>query len=268
MAYPGPHEPLITSPILRQASRILLDTVFPRICTACEAPMEGTGQHQGIAVWLCQACMADLEPIEPPYCSVCGESFGGRMTREFRCSNCDGRRMAFDFALSAFKAHGVLRELIHHFKYGRDLSLRGVLAEILKPAMNDPRLAGEDLSKWVLVPVPLHFLREMRREFNQSWELCRMLAGMTGIPAVQALRRTRFTSTQAKLHRQQRLDNLRGVFALRRAFPWRPQPDLNGRKILLVDDVLTTGATAHECAKILKRDAGAEKVVVITAARG
>ncbi len=268
MAYPGPHEPVITSPLLRWGGRVVLDTVFPRLCPACEVPMDRQAPPSGIDAWLCQSCMGDLEPIEPPYCSVCGESFDGTMTREFRCSNCDGRRMAFDFAISAFKARGALRELIHHFKYSRDLSLRGVLADILKPALNDPRLFGEDLSQWLLVPVPLHFLREMRREFNQSWELCRMLAEATGIPAVQALRRTRLTSTQAKLHRQQRLENLRGVFALRRAFPWRPRTDLSGRKILLVDDVLTTGATAHECAKVLKRDAGAEKVVVITVARG
>ncbi len=268
MAYPGPNESLITSPLLRRGGRLVLDTVFPRLCPACDVTLEKHAPRSGIDAWLCQVCLGDLEPIKPPYCSVCGESFDGPMTREFRCSNCDGRRMAFDFAISAFKARGVLRELIHQFKYSRDLSLRGVLADTLKPALNDPRLIGEDLSQWLLVPVPLHFLREMRREFNQSWELCRMLAEETGIPAVQALRRTRLTSTQAKLQRRQRLENLRGVFALRLALPWRPRPDLLGRKILLVDDVLTTGATAHECAKVLKRQAGAEKVVVITAARG
>ena len=76
------------------------------------------------------------------------------------------------------------------------------------------------------------------------------------------------TRTQTRLERQRRLANLRKAFSLRRSLPWFRLPDLRGRKIFLVDDVLTTGATAHECAKILKREGGAEKVVVITAARG
>jgi len=170
--------------------------------------------------------------------------------------------------VAGFKAVGPLRELVHSFKYSRDLSLRGVLAEALRHALDDPRLAAEDLANWLLVPVPLHFLRERRREFNQSWELCRMLSPLTGIPAAQVLRRTRMTRTQARLERKQRLENLHGVFALRHCFPWLPRPDVKGRRILLVDDVLTTGATAHECAKVLKQQGGAEKVVVITATRG
>jgi ComF family protein len=268
MAYPGPSLPKVTSPLLRSGGRIVLDAVFPRGCVVCEAPLEKKSAESGVSEWICEVCAGEMDRIEPPYCSICGESFDGPMTREFACSNCEGRRMAFDFAISAFKARGPLRELIHQFKYSRDLALRGVLTEILKPALHDPRLAVEDLSEWLLVPVPLHFLREMRREFNQSWELCRQLSLVTGIPAVKALRRTRLTSTQAKLHRRERLENLRGIFALSLALPWRPRPDLRGRKILLVDDVLTTGATANECAKVLKREAGAEKVVVITAARG
>jgi ComF family protein len=190
------------------------------------------------------------------------------MTRAFLCSNCDGRRVAFDFAVSGYKAHGTMRELIHQFKYGKDISLRAVLAAALEAGLNDPRLEQTDLSEWLLVPVPLHYIRQMKRGFNQSWELCRMLHETTGIPTASVLRRTRQTSTQARLHRKQRLENLRGVFALRRSLPWSTQPVLKGKKILLVDDVLTTGATAHECAKVLKREAEAEKVVVITAARG
>lgn len=178
--------------------------------------------------------------------------------------------MAFNFAISGFRAAGPFRELIHRFKYSGDLSLRGVLADALIHTLEEPRLAVEDLSAWLLVPVPLHWLREMRRGFNQSWELCRQLSQRTGIPAAQIMRRKRRTSTQAKLNRQERLENLRGVFSLRRSLPlpgWR-RPDIRGKKVLLVDDVLTTGATAHECAKVLKREAGVEKVVVITAARG
>ncbi len=247
-----------------------LDLVYPRTCRACQIGLTSAAEHSGLADWLCKSCLMELTSIEPPYCSVCGEAFAGAMDRAFKCSNCDGRRMAFNFAISGFKAAGPLRELIHHFKYSGDLTLRGVLANALMPTLEEPRLAVEDLSTWVLVPVPLHWLREMRRGFNQSWELCREISIRTGIPAAQIMRRKRRTSTQAKLNRHERLENLRGVFALRRSFPlpgWR-RPNIRGKKVLLVDDVLTTGATAHECAKVLKREAGAEKVVVITAARG
>jgi ComF family protein len=122
------------------------------------------------------------------------------------------------------------------------------------------------------VPVPLHPEREADREFNQSWELCVRLGQFTGIPAAQVLERILPTVKQANLNRRQRQENLRGAFRLRppRWWHWylpRP-PDLHGRKILLVDDVLTTGSTTSECARVLKKDGGAEKVVVITVARG
>ena len=247
-----------------------LELVYPSTCLACDAGLMVSGKHPGLARWLCKPCLDELTAIVPPCCSVCGEPFAGAMDRAFKCYNCDGRRMAFNFAISGFRAAGPLRELIHRFKYSGDLALRGVLADALIHTLEEPRLAVEDLSTWLLVPVPLHWLREMRRGFNQSWELCRELSQRTGIPAAQVMRRSRRTSTQAKLNRQERLENLRGVFSLRRSFPLpvRQRPDIRGKKVLLVDDVLTTGATAHECAKVLKREAGVEKVVVITAARG
>jgi ComF family protein len=268
MSPPGPADPGITQQRLSLGWQAALDLVFPRSCRSCQVPLGGDPPRAELDAWLCQTCIDSLDPIQAPYCGRCGEPFAGPMTRAFLCSNCDGRRLAFDFAISGYKAHGPLRELIHKFKYGRDISLRAALAAVLHAGLQDHRLADADLSQWLLVPVPLHLFRRMQRGFNQSWELCRALHAATGIPAASVLRRTRQTSTQAGLHRRQRLENLRGVFALRRPLPWRQPPDLKGKKILLVDDVLTTGATAHECAKVLKRQAGAQKVVVITAARG
>ncbi len=268
MAYPGRRHGICSVPWLTALGRCLLDGVYPRHCRGCEAPLLPNAPRDGLEAWLCGTCASSLEPILPPICSVCGEPFAGAMTVDFRCWNCEGRKVAFDFALSPFKASGALRELIHSFKYGHDLSLRGAMADILCPSLNEKRLENEDLSAWLLVPVPLFLFREMSRGFNQSWEICQCLSEMTGIPAAQVLRRTRHTGTQARLHRQQRLKNLRGIFAMKQAFPWQRFPKLKGRRVLLVDDVLTTGATAHECAHVLKRDAGVEKVVVITVARG
>lgn len=270
MSYPGPPPKNAVQKGWCWLREGCLDLVYPRKCRVCEVGIELSAPCSGLENWICPSCLEGLDKIEPPYCEVCGETFAGAMDRAFKCSNCEGRKFAFEFAVAGFKAAGAIRELIHHFKYGGDITLRGVLADALVPVLNEPRLVGEDLSQWLLVPVPLHWWRESRREFNQSWELCQELSARTGIPTARILRRTRRSSTQAKLSRKERLENLRGVFALRRSLPlpgWR-RPDICGRKVLLVDDVLTTGATAHECAKVLRRDAGAEKVVVITAARG
>lgn len=268
MSYPGPPPASWLSTRWGSVFEGALDLIYPRRCHGCETAVLPVLPRSGLEAWFCEACNDGLPRLEPPYCSVCGEPFHGVMTEEFRCWNCEGRRIAFDFAVSGFKAEGAVRELIHQFKYNRQLARRGALTDLLLTAVNDPRLVAEDLSNWLLVPVPLHLWRERRREFNQSWELCRELSRRTGIPTVNALRRRRSTQTQARLDREQRLANMRGVFTLQPALPWRKAPDLRGRRILLVDDVLTTGATTHACAKVLKREGGVEKVVVITAARG
>ncbi|SKA81353.1 comF family protein [Prosthecobacter debontii] len=256
------------SSLWHRVSQGFLDALYPRVCRHCDELLPAQAPRRGLAAWICPSCQDELTPIEPPYCSVCGEPFAGPATSVFRCSNCQGRRIAFDFACSGFKAEGPLREMIHSFKYGKDLSLRAALVDVLQHALTDPRLADEDLLQWLLVPVPLHWTRQVKRGFNQSWELCRLLSKSTHIPTAQILRRRVMTRTQTRLERHRRLANLRKAFSLRRSLPWFRLPDLRGRKIFLVDDVLTTGATAHECAKILKREGGAEKVVVITAARG
>ena len=253
--------------ILKPWGQALLDVVFPRTCRVCDQLLLDRPPGQPLGEWLCQPCADALPRLEAPYCRVCGEPYDGLSETEFRCSNCAGRRFAFDYAVAGYRAQDQVRELIHRFKYNRELALRGALADLLKNALDDPRFAKEELRQWVLVPVPLHWSREREREFNQSWELCRQLAKRTGIPALQAMKRRRSTGKQARLTRAQRLQNLRGAFGMRRGFLGE-RSRLAGQKVLLVDDVFTTGATAHECAKVLRRDGGAQKVVVIAVARG
>jgi len=261
MSFPGPPVPSRVQRLLRPVWQAWVDLVYPQLCCVCRVPVD-----EG---WFCEVCAGALPRVEAPYCKVCGEVYEGALTNEFRCTNCSGRRLEFEFAVAACHAEGAMRELIHQFKYERRLQLRGALASLmLRILEEEPRLAGEDLAEWLLVPVPLHRSREAEREYNQSWELCTRLSGLAGIPAANALVRTRETEQQAGLSREERLKNLRGAFAVRPPRRWQPKISLQGRRILLVDDVFTTGATTSECARVLRREGGAEKVVVITVTRG
>ncbi len=176
---------------------------------------------------------------------------------------CRQDRPVFDFARSAYVAEDLVRELVHTFKYGRQIYLSPLLADLLAHSLEDRRFSLE--TDWLMVPVPLHPARKRERHFNQAEELCRMLAKTRGLRMCCALRRKRYTPAQARLEREERLANLVGAFALSR-LRWRRRA-VCGANILLVDDVLTTGSTANECAKVLKRDGGASKVAVVTIAR-
>jgi len=160
----------------------------------------------------------------------------------------------FDSAYAYSAYEGVLRELIHLFKYGRVRPLVKVLGGYLGAAL--PREERFDM----VVPMPLHWFRRWRRGFNQARLLAGEVAKRSGIPVVDAVRRTRFTASQASLSRAGRRRNVRGAFALRRGV------EVHGLRILVVDDVLTTGATANACAAALKR-AGARYVAVLALAR-
>ncbi len=250
--------------VLRKYASAFLDLIYPRRCEVCEKPLEAGREFA--ARWLCDACLDDLPRIAPPFCRLCGEPYDGTYTGEFRCGNCADLKLHFDFAVSAYHAEGAMRKLIHKFKYQRRLHLRGLLTQLLGRVFADARLAELDKAAWTLVPVPLHHARERERQYNQAWELCRELSRVTGWPALNAMQRVRPTTAQASLSRNQRIENLRGAFAITKSA--LKKKSLTGRNVLLVDDVLTTGSTATECARILKREAGVEKVVVITVARG
>lgn len=233
------------------------DLLYPPSCPGC-----GKTTTTGQTDVLCTICKQRTRPIRPPFCKGCGETWPAGVPGDSTCSNCGGKPLPFAFAIAAYESFGVVRDMVHRFKYRRELHLRTCLVHLLSEALDDPRISAGD--GWLLVPVPLHAKRFREREFNQASELCRGLAKTQVLPVVEPLRRVRYTQPQARLDRHQRLENLRGAFTL------APHASeiLKSRNILLIDDVFTTGATAAGCARVLTEDGGAQKVAVLTVARG
>jgi ComF family protein len=177
----------------------------------------------------------------------------------FTCSNCADRDFHFECAVAPFLSRGVVREFIHRFKYNRHFHLRHQLAAWMRAGFDDDRLMSPKPD--ALVPVPLHSARRREREFNQAEILAQLLSKIAGLPVEHALIRVRYTSTQTRLQRHERMENLRGAFELRHT------PAVTGKHIILIDDVFTTGSTVEECARVLRR-ANAASVRVLTVARG
>jgi ComF family protein len=236
--------------------RILVNTLielfYPSNCVGC-------GQPQEAGILLCNKCKGTSPRIQAPFCRCCSRPFEGLITQEFACPNCEDRVPAFDCAVSIYQPKGVLRDLIHRFKYGRQFYLRRVLTEYLAETMQDSRM--QMLPVDALVPVPLHPTRLRERGFNQADALAETLSSKRDLPVLRCVERRRYTSTQTRFDRFERMRNLRNAFAMRK------NSDVRGKHLVLLDDVLTTGSTLHECALVL-RAAGAESVRAITVARG
>ncbi|BDS08406.1 amidophosphoribosyltransferase [Oceaniferula spumae] len=233
----------------------LLDFIYPAACHLCEAPLTH-GRH------LCDPCYEKLHYIEAPFCAKCGECYDGDMSGEFICPNCHELDLNFEFARAALHSDGGGRDLVHDFKYMRQVHLADELARLAEEALTDSRFLPY-LKDGVMVPVPLYWLRLRKRRFNQSEEICRKLSGHCGLPYHNALQRTRNTQTQTRFSRAKRLENLDGAFAIRSRF----QKLINEKPVILVDDVFTTGSTANECAKVLLKS-GAQRVAVLSVLRG
>jgi len=167
------------------------------------------------------------------------------------------RKIHFVAAVAALRYQGLTQELLARYKYGRDQSLRAPLQQLIVKALQDKRL--REINFDAVVPVPLYPVRERERGFNQALPLAKMVAKQKNVPLRLLLKRVAPTSFQAASGREKRLKNLTGAFALR-------SPVLLRGNYLLVDDVLTTGATLDECAKVLLQ-AGAEGVWAMTLAR-
>jgi len=176
----------------------------------------------------------------------------------FTCANCAHRTIYFKTAVAVYRGRGIVRDVIHEFKYNRQIHLRHLVARWLSAALDDGRLRDQKFE--VIVPVPLHPARQRERGFNQASLLAKLLSAQTSIPCRPLLKRVRYTTTQTALDRSERMENLHNAFRLRK------NTDVRGLRVLLIDDVLTTGSTLNECARVLKR-AGATSVHSATAAR-
>lgn len=198
--------------------------------------------------------MATPEPLSAEFfCISCRTPFQNSfpLDAEGRCALCRSGLRGFDAAYSFGAYEGVLRKLIHLYKYGKVRTLARPLSGWLAQAL--PRDEAFD----AVVPVPLYWRRRLQRGFNQAELLARGLSRLTGIPVVRALGRVRPTPTQAGLSNSARRQNVARAFHSR---------SVQGKRILLIDDVMTTGATAGSCALALKQ-AGARRVALLTVAR-
>jgi len=232
-----------------------LNLLYPPVCQLCH--VQRAKANDG---FVCSECWSQVRFIRPPFCERCGLPFAGDLTTSFTCSNCLGLELHFSSARSAVVAKTVVREAIHRYKYSRALWFGRFLADLLVRAAAPVLVAG---AGWdAMVPVPLHSVKLRAREFNQAARLAAPLAQATHITLnEQILRRVNPTPTQTLLTRDERAANMKNAFEV------RPGVHLAGQRLVLVDDVLTTGATTNACAKAL-RQAGAKEVVVWTVARG
>ncbi len=245
--------PLFSSSIKRSL-RTAIDLVYPRQCKLC-----GGVKRCDEFPFLCLDCFDSAKIIHPPRCQKCGLPFAGSVGEESRCANCSELSFEFDRAVSMFHFKGAVREAIHRFKYSHEEYWSSVLIKWSLAAAEGCLAPGEfDL----VIPVPLFSVKFRERGFNQSAVLAEAIAKRWGIEYdSKILVRTRETETQVHLDRRERLENLKGAFGIRKGV------SLEQAKVLLVDDVLTTGSTASECATAL-REAGATSILVFTLARG
>ena len=226
--------------LLTRAAGPLLDLIFPRTCAGC-------GREGG---YLCDECEAAIPRLEPPLCRLCSTP-----SRSSLCAWCKTANQPFDGITAPYRWTGVVQELVYALKY------RNVRASA--PRLSEPmsaHLADSSITADVIAPVPLHPSRERERGYNQSELLARGISKSTGIPVANGvLARTRNTPPQVSMSTpEERRRNVIGAFEC--------VGDVAGKRVLLVDDVVTTGATVAECAAQL-RQAGAASVWVLSFGR-
>jgi ComF family protein len=228
-------------PIVYNLWTWLLELLFPPRCIGCHQP----------GVWLCDECRSHISYIEPPFCVRCGDA----VVNHDLCARCRTTPLQIDRIRSAVYFEGVLREALHHFKYGQLTALARPLGDLMATYWRQHPMPID-----ILVPVPLHAARLRERGYNQAALLAREMARQVGLAVDErTLLRQRSTAPQVELDIRQRKENVHGAF--------RCSSDaLAGKRVLLIDDVCTTGATLEACA-VAAQEGGAHRVWALTLAR-
>ena len=235
--------------VWRHAARLALDVALPALCVACREPVAGDG--------VCAACWTKLSFIAPPYCPRLGIPFVYDPGPDLLSMEAIANPPAYARARAAVRYDDVARTLVHGLKYQDRTDLAPAMGRWMARAGRE-LLAEAD----ALVPVPLHWRRGWSRRYNQSGALARVIERQSGVKLVsEVLRRVRPTQQQIGLSRPQRASNVQGAFKVAS----HRQSEIQGRRVILVDDVLTSGATADACARALLRAKAASVDVLVFA---
>jgi ComF family protein len=231
------------------ASRLALDVALPTLCVACREPVAGEG--------VCAACWSQLAFIAPPYCPRLGIPFVYDPGPDLLSMQAIADPPAYQRARAAVRYDEVAKTLVHALKYQDRTDLAPTMGRWMARAGHE-LLNEADL----LVPVPLHWRRAWSRRYNQSGALAQVIARQTGVTVSRdALRRVRPTQQQIGLSRSERATNVQGAFKVSQD----KTTDVQGRRVILIDDVLTSGATVDACARALLRAKAAQVDVLVFA---
>jgi ComF family protein len=233
---------------LRRLLRAALDLLLPPCCPLCR-------RLASEAHALCASCWGQLEHIASPQCVRCGHPFEYEAPGESECLACLSRPPQFARGRAALSYNETAKRLVFRLKFCGGTDMAPMMAEWMLRAGKD-LLREADL----LVPVPLHRARLLARQYNQAALLARRIGKRAGVAVrYDVLKKTKRTGAQSRLSRKARERNLKGAFLA----PENKRKHLEGKNVLLVDDVYTTGATADRCARALRKG-GAAKVCVLT----
>ncbi|MEW6606332.1 MAG: ComF family protein [bacterium] len=235
----------------------LINFIFPSKCRTCGKLLPTLAEK-----YICNECFSKINRVSPPYCDKCGkmlvESFNE--IEKPLCEECQIHKKHFLKARIMGVYEGILRESIHIFKFEKKICMQKPLSELLVNYLKEQQ--GDLISQIdFIIPVPLHRKRFRVRGFNQAQLLAFHIGRYFNLPLNLDLKRIRFTTPQMNLEREQRIQNIKGAFAVKN------QNIITNKHLLLVDDIFTTGATVNECSKVLMK-AGAKQVFVLTLARG
>jgi ComF family protein len=245
--------------MLKDHMNAFLNLLFPKNCHTCSRLLDG--QTARFDEHLCQDCFSDMKRCQAALCRYCGAALTQeREIAELLCRGCRNDQPDYKHLLACYLYQGPVRHLVHTFKYGRRPYLAQTIAGLMTRCLPAGWLGQFD----ALVPVPLHPARHREREFNQAALIASTLGHHSGIPVIPALQRKKNTHALARIKRHGRLAVLNNAFALDQ----QCRSLIAGRRVLLVDDIVTTTATVRLASRVLTEHAACREISVLSFAKG